>query len=503
MLERLRLEASIQARLNHSHIVQVYEIGLLDSSPFIAMEFIKGRSLRELLENQPMEAAAAARLVAKLAVAIHHAHVAGVLHCDLKPSNILIEQRNEDKDSEFEPKIADFGLAKLMDETGVVSESSVLAGTPAYLSPEQAGNDRCAVGSASDIYTLGVILYECLTGHPPFNANNTGLLLEMIKGLEPVSPRKLVPGISRNLETICLKCLSKDPARRYLSAQALADDLCHFLEGRPILARPAGSLETVSRWCMRNRRLAASLTTIFLMTIFFLAYAFWSAADQRNLRLLAEAETRRANESELAAMSQRNMAYSYLLEKLHKFKAIMTMLDNPQIKLANVKGVTEIQMQINDSIREETRQILKDPQLLETKPEIVFQMLYLQSMISRMVNDQSGFKQSTTRLIGLFFELKDPSTELAIDYLNASHLLANNLIGEHDTAGAMNIWERVWQSYATGKLNEYLNRQETQRSLQINLSGYQYFLAKCGQMKKAGAVGNGLASLKQFQTPLK
>ena len=247
LLGRLKQEATIQAGLNHPNIVQIYEVGLLAGIPFLAMEYIGGGSLGQILRERPLAAPEAARLTAKIAQGVHQAHLAGVLHRDLKPSNILIMPWPDPNRPGIEPKIADFGLAKLMGEASQLSETAVVVGTPAYLSPEQASNRVQEVGPLSDVYSLGVILYECLTGHPPFNANQSGLLLEMIKGLDPVSPRKLVPGVNKDLETICLKCLAKEPARRYESAGSLADELMRFLEGRPILARPAGRLETAWR----------------------------------------------------------------------------------------------------------------------------------------------------------------------------------------------------------------------------------------------------------------
>jgi WD40 repeat protein len=248
---RFRGEAEAVARLQHPHIVQIHEIGEADGRPFFALEYADGGSLARKLAGTPQPPAAAARLVGTLARALHHAHERGVVHRDLKPANVLLT-------ADGTPKITDFGLARRAeDETGLTATGVVL-GTPSYMAPEQAEGQK-DVGAAADVYALGAILYECLTGRPPFLAATPLETLHQVRDREPVAPRQLQPATPRDLEVICLKCLHKEPARRYASARELAEDLRRFEAGEPIVARPAGAAERAHKWVKRRPALAALL----------------------------------------------------------------------------------------------------------------------------------------------------------------------------------------------------------------------------------------------------
>jgi WD40 repeat protein/serine/threonine protein kinase len=265
---RFRTEAEAAARLVHSHIVQIYEIGETDSQPFLAMEYVEGGSLAAWLKGKPQSARTAAHFLIALAEAVHHAHERGIVHRDLKPANILLGpkslgQNPQSKDAVFdlalfEPKITDFSLAKLI--VGGVSQtaSGTVLGTPAYMAPEQAGASE-SVGPSADIYSLGAVLYELLTGRPPFQAASVLETIEHVRHEEPVPPRHLVATIPRDLETICLKCLHKEPARRYESALALAEDLRRYQAGEPVRARPVSAWERGIRWIRRHPARAALL----------------------------------------------------------------------------------------------------------------------------------------------------------------------------------------------------------------------------------------------------
>jgi serine/threonine protein kinase len=251
-LARFRQEAEAAARLHHPNIVQIFDIGEAEGCPYFALELVEGGSLVRRLRGDPQPVQPAARLVETLARAIHYAHRQGIVHRDLKPANVLLSfgrLRLSDSDDgrpgrkrleEVVPKITDFGLAKRLDEPGPGTHTGEVVGTPSYMAPEQAGDRGKPVGPAADVDALGAILYELLTGRPPFKAGTPLDTVLQVLHEEPVPPRRLQPGVPRDLETICLKCLAKEPARRYHCAEALADDLRRFRHGGPIKARPAG-----------------------------------------------------------------------------------------------------------------------------------------------------------------------------------------------------------------------------------------------------------------------
>ncbi len=252
---RFLAEAEAVAKLQHPGIVQIHHIGEADGLPFFELEYVPGGSLDRALDGTPWPARRAATLVEALSRAVVEAHRLGIVHRDLKPSNILLA-------ADGTPKIADFGLAKRLNvESGLTATESIL-GTPSYMAPEQAEGRARQVGPLADVYALGAILYELLTGRPPSRGATVLETLQQVKTVEPVPPTRLVPGTPRDLETIALKCLQKDPAKRYSSADALAEDLRRFLEDRPIRARRPGPVERLVRWGRRNRGLAAALAAI-------------------------------------------------------------------------------------------------------------------------------------------------------------------------------------------------------------------------------------------------
>jgi WD40 repeat protein/tetratricopeptide (TPR) repeat protein len=252
VLARFRVEAEAVARLQHPNIVQIHEVGQHSGSPFLVFELVEGRSLAQWLAATPRPARQAAELVEILARAMHAAHCLGVVHRDLTPANILFT-------ADDQPKITDFGLAKLIKGGGDLrTQTGELLGTPSYMAPEQAAGRHQAIGAVTDVYALGAILYELLTGRPPFKAESALETLRQVMADEPVAPSRLRPKLPRDLETVCLKCLWKEPVQRYASALALADDLRRVLDGRPILARRSTTLERGWRWCRRNKLLAAT-----------------------------------------------------------------------------------------------------------------------------------------------------------------------------------------------------------------------------------------------------
>jgi hypothetical protein len=279
-LRRFQAEAEAVARLKHPNIIQFYEAGEHEGRPFFALEFCGGGTLAKKLSGNPMTARAAAVLVEKLAQAVASAHAAQVIHRDLKPANVLLS-------SDGEPKIGDFGLAKRLDGDEVQTRAGAVIGTPSYMPPEQAMAAPKAAGPAADIYALGAILYECLTGRAPFRGATAVDTLDQVRHQKPVPPRQFEAKIPRDLDTICLKCLSKEPAKRYGSAQALAEDLRRFLDGQQTLAQPAGLGERLGRWAKRQPVVAALLVALAIGLVGAAAFGviYFSELDRKKREL--------------------------------------------------------------------------------------------------------------------------------------------------------------------------------------------------------------------------
>jgi WD40 repeat protein len=288
---RFRTEAEAVARLHDPGIVQIYEVGEQAGCPYLALEFVGGGTLAQQLDGTPLPPRRAAELLLDLARAVQHAHEQGIVHRDLKPANVLLTETGV-------AKIADFGLAKLLDvELGHTHTGAVL-GSPSYMAPEQAEGNVRAIGPATDVYALGAILYELLTGRPPFKAETTMDTLLQVKFTDPVSPTHLQPKLSRDLATICLRCLQKEPRQRYASALALAEDLHRFLEGQPIRARPVGMLARTIKWVRRRPAVAALGAGIFLIMALGFVGVTWQWREAENARTMAQ-EARRTAEDRL------------------------------------------------------------------------------------------------------------------------------------------------------------------------------------------------------------
>ncbi len=301
---RFRAEAEAVARLQHPNIVQIHEVDEAAGRPFLALEFVDGGSLAGRLDGTPWPAPRAAELVEALARAMHHAHQHGVVHRDLKPANVLMA-------ADGQPKVTDFGLAKQLDSAQGQTRTGAILGTPSYMAPEQAGGRSKDIGPATDVYALGAILYELVTGRPPFVAETPLDTVLHVVSEEPVPPRRLNPKLPRDLETVCLKCLEKAPGKRYASALELAEDLGRFRDGEPIRARPVGVPGRAWRWC-RRRPLVAGLTALVLALGLGAAVAVpWavhrqallraeSAAKEREIELAQERAATQEREAQLA-----------------------------------------------------------------------------------------------------------------------------------------------------------------------------------------------------------
>lgn len=265
---RFESEARIAAGLQHPNIVRVFDVGHSGSGPFIAFEYIEGQALADRIQGRPWNPHEAAALVRTVAEAVQHAHSQQIVHRDLKPANILIS-------SDGSPKITDFGLARIQTQDSGVTRTGEIMGTPAYMSPEQAGGATPLIGPATDVYSLGAILFELLTGTPPFRGEDVMATVLAVLSSDPPAPRHLMASIPRDLDTICLKCLEKTPSRRYATAGQLAADLQRFLDGQPILARRVTVPEKVWKWSRRHPGFASLLGFAGLSLFAFFGYAAW------------------------------------------------------------------------------------------------------------------------------------------------------------------------------------------------------------------------------------
>jgi tRNA A-37 threonylcarbamoyl transferase component Bud32 len=267
---RFRAEAEAVAALDHPNILPIYEVGEHDGQHYFSMRLIAGGSLADRVEKLRQQPREVARVIAAVSRAVHFAHQRGVLHRDLKPSNVLLDERGE-------PFVVDFGLAKKIEADARLTQSGAIVGTPAYMAPEQARAEK-GITTAIDVYALGAILYECLTGRPPFLAATAWEVVRQVVDNEPDPPRQLYPQVDRDLERICLKCLAKEPAGRYDSAAALADELERWLRGEPVQARPVTALARLNKWVQRQPAVAGLLGISILATVTTLAALFGAGA---------------------------------------------------------------------------------------------------------------------------------------------------------------------------------------------------------------------------------
>jgi serine/threonine-protein kinase len=357
------------AGLRHANIVQVYDVGEHKGLPYFTLEYIEGGSLAQRLLGTPLGINYAAVLVGALAEAVQVAHQHGIIHRDLKPSNLLLQSKSDSQTgnanpltvvptplSDFDPKIVDFGLARHFERDSSLTLSGARVGTPSYMAPEQAMGKTHAIGPAVDIYSLGAILYELVTGRPPFKGETaTETQLQVIHH-DPVPPSRLNPRVPRDLETICLKCLEKDPARRYATAAALADDLRRLEEGRPIKARPVGWGERLWRWCRRRPAAAALIATALALIGLALAGVRWLEIQQAERR----AETARHEDRASQAVEAR-LEQAAILEKEGRW---------PEARVALEVAPIVLESPAQASLAERLRQAQADADIVAKLEEI-------------------------------------------------------------------------------------------------------------------------------------
>jgi eukaryotic-like serine/threonine-protein kinase len=361
-LARFRTEAEAVAKLLHPNIVQIFETGEHEGRPFFSLEYVEGGGLDQRIAKSPTTPRGAARLVETLARTMEVAHQRGIVHRDLKPANILLANidshssmlRARDADSSAlpedhwsrttVPKIADFGLAKRTDDDSSQTQSGAILGTPSYMAPEQAGGKTREIGPAVDIYALGAILYELLVNRPPFKAGNPIDTVRQVIEQDPVPPRQLEPRVPYDLETICLKCLEKDPARRFGTAAELADDLRRFVDGDPILARPTPAWERAWKWGRRRPAIAALLALIPLTFASIVLFVLWHNVALRGqlAKALADERTARQSEQDAHQENQRSLVRQEGQKLFDSARVAVAASDWPSARLDLEKALTTL-----------------------------------------------------------------------------------------------------------------------------------------------------------------
>lgn len=564
---RFQQEARLQAMVSHPNFLQIYEVGDVAGIPFIAMELVEGGSLKQKLAEKPLAPRTAAGLVAVVARAIDELHRQKMVHRDLKPSNILLTEGPLDPQQKANsnrgslsapwaiPKIADFGLAKIIGEANEFSQSEIVVGTVGYLAPEQISQKKNSESQASDIFSLGVILYEALTGTRPFQAETVSKTMAMIETATPVPPSQLQPGISRNLETICLKCLKKEPRLRYRSARDLADDLQCFLEDRSIIARPTPTLVRLFQWSQRNRGLAAAILTAMNFGALLVMTSLFYAREQQRLKQLAENATteaianhevailaaKAAHESEKRArdlkststelqarlssriveftMSSASEATANQLQELAAVRLNQTgnlfnhhFATDVEISLKLVEPpLRDLQTPEMDALRQLMlakmtllqEEFFRDPTWVEASPSLAMDMLYRISMILRKYGEQTRANENLEQAIQIGDRYSAMTIPYWLIYLDARNTLAveRELQGKIDQC--IELLSQAWATCLKIPVSTYHQNEFLTREINVVSGNLSRYLSKSGLEESAKEILAQAAELRERVTQSK
>ena len=357
-LARFRVEAEAAARLQHPNIVQIHEAGEAGGHPYCALEFVEGGNLAGKLDGKPMPAREAAKLVETLARAMQLAHSRNVVHRDLKPANILLA-------ADGTPKITDFGLARRLDNDSSETQAGAVMGTPSYMAPEQASGLAHEAGPAADVYALGAILYDCVAGRPPFKGKTVVETLDQVRTQEPAPPSRCQPGVPLDLETICLKCLRKEPEKRYASAAELADELVRYQHGEPIQARPVGRIERAFKWVKRNPVVTAMAAAVVLALAAGATVSYLKYRDAEQQKGIAEKQTEIAQGKEKEAKDEAAEAEKALRVAVSQtdlsFDALGDLVLKIQIDLDEAPGGRHVRQELLEDTMRKLNRLVESP----------------------------------------------------------------------------------------------------------------------------------------------
>jgi len=446
--DRFERESSILAKFHHPHIVQVYRVGHHRARPYIVMELVRGGNLRDRLNGTPQPVRPAAELIQLLAQAVHHAHERQVIHRDLKPANILLDRgdraRGDDDPKQpgdgdvgelyGTPKLTDFGLAKRLDDQADASRSNLIVGSPYYMAPEQCSQNSDQIGPRTDVYATGAILYEMLTGRPPFKGTDLLDTLEMVRSQEPVAPSKLQPKVPRDLETICLKCLEKEPSQRYAQAQDLADDLGRFLRGEPIRARKTPFWERAWKWAKRRPAAAALVVSVVAAVGSLMGVSLWyndRLSAQRNIAIIRGNEAAKERDQALANLRLARGA-------VDKYYTLVSL--DPRLGDHDLENLRQELLRSAVAAYESfALQRGDDPEILSERGKVLGRLAEITAAIGTRTEALERFRQSLAVLEPL--AARYPSVP---EYQRALGVTLNNLGAEYSRGRDVELAERTY-----------------------------------------------------------